>query len=224
MRCEAFEHRLQHLLDERQLPELDALLADHACVCPACREMLDAQAGLFDTVRDWSVADLEVDLVDRVLVRAAPAASQPKRRSWWPLSWRRGAARWISLAVAAALVAVAWQGYQWYGPRIARPAASESVESQSADPSGREDSPEPSQRDAGPSDLPQPRSLAIGPLAREAAEGLGFRIAWGVHYLHRGRAVVADVILGQFPRKAAAEPNGRSSTLLYNATGRSAIV
>ncbi|MEX2187338.1 MAG: hypothetical protein WD875_11105 [Pirellulales bacterium] len=206
MRCEAFEDRLQHLLDERQLPEEDVALADHAAACPTCREVLDTQAGLFDTVRDWSVSNLEVDLVDRVLVRAAAAsASTAPRRSWWPAHWRSSSVRWISIAVAAALLAVAWKGYSSYGPNVALPPTPAAPQPDTIEPGNP----------SGPQDLLPLRSFDFGPLARTAAEDLGSRLALGVHYIHRGQAVVADVILGHFPRKAE-EPNARSSSLLLD--------
>lgn len=206
MRCEAFEDRLQQLLDERQLPEEDAALADHAAACPTCREVLDAQAGLFDTVRDWSVANLEVDLVDRVVVRAA-AAARPKRRSWWPASWRGGSGRWISVVAAAALIVVAWKTYEHYGASVARQPDPAEKSTEPKSPSGL-----PDERLALEA-LPQFGPIEIDRVAEQAAEDLGYSIAWGCHYLHRGRNAVAGVILNQFPRKAA-EPAVRSSSLL----------
>lgn len=205
MRCEAFEDRLQQLLDERQLPEEDAVLADHAAACPTCREVLDAQAGLFDTVRDWSVANLEIDLVDRVVVRASGAA-QPKRRSWWPASWRGGSARWISVVAAAALIVVAWKTYEHYGtPLTQKPALEKPAEHNS--PSRL-----PDERLALEA-LPQFEPFEFDRVTEQAAEDLGYSIAWGCHYLHRGRSAVTGVLLNQFPRKGG-EPAVRSSSLL----------
>lgn len=113
MRCEAFENRLNVLLDRHEPPENDALLSEHAAACAPCRDMLDAQAGLFDTVRDWSVANLEVDLVDRVLAKVRPAPVPPmpspgNRVAGW---FARGSYRWLGLSVAAVIVVsfTAWQ-------------------------------------------------------------------------------------------------------------------
>src|SRR5262245_55177732 len=117
MRCEAFENRLQLLLDERQCPEEDSLLVEHAADCAHCRDVLDTQAGLFDTVRDWSVCNLEIDLVDRVVARATAAdvPAVPASRSWW----RTAAGRWTTIAVAAALMLIAYKGIDLYGPSLA---------------------------------------------------------------------------------------------------------
>ncbi len=214
MRCEAFEDRLQHLLDERQLPEEDVALADHAAACPTCRDVLDTQAGLFDTVRDWSVANLEVDLVDRVLVRAAaPSASQPDRRSWWPASLRGGSARWISIAVAAALLLVAWKGYEWYGTDLTQPQFPTASQPPKIDPPKFNEPQESIDRDP----------IEFGVFARRAAEDLGSSLALGVHYIHRGRAAVTGAFLSHVPRKSD-ESGGRSSSILIKAASGVALL
>lgn len=212
MRCDAFEDRLQHLLDERLCPEDDSLLAEHAADCPHCRDALDAQAGLFDTVRDWSVANLEVDLVDRVVSRVvsratagAPLSCQASSRRWW----QTASGRWTALAVAAALVLVAWKGIDRFAPH-----ATNDLSPSAVDPAHTAQN------------LPEPHQLApdvpleFGPLARKAAEDLGSRLALGVHYLHRGRTAVTDALRGQLSRKADATPGERSSSLLFDAASR----
>ena len=50
MRCDDFQRRWQALLDERQLPEQDEQLCDHAAQCDDCREVLSIQALLFREV------------------------------------------------------------------------------------------------------------------------------------------------------------------------------
>lgn len=213
MRCEAFENRLQLLLDERQCPEEDAALAEHAADCPHCRDVLDTQAGLFDTVRDWSVANLEIDLVDRVVARATAGAPKAPSvvatsRSWW----RTAAGRWTTIAVAAALMLMAYKGIDLYGPSLA------SRLNQSLTPdAGLPESVEPGLRNMPEQELP-PR-IELGPIALQAAEGLGTRLALGVHYIQRGQAAMTDVLRGHFPRKPAATtaPGERTSSLLYSA-------
>lgn len=215
MRCDAFEDRLQHLLDERQCPEDDALLAEHAADCPHCRDVLDAQAGLFDTVRDWSVANLEVDLVDRVVDRVVSRATVgtasvrvAASRSWW----QTASGRWTALAVAAALVLVAWKGIDRFAPRTANDSSPSAVDPGHTAQNVRE----PRQRTPN-------APLEFGPLARKAAEDLGSRLALGVHYLHRGRTAVTDALRGQLSRKPDAAPGERSSSLLFNAASRLTI-
>jgi hypothetical protein len=204
MRCDAFENRLQHLLDERQCPEGDDVLAEHAADCPHCRDVLDAQAGLFDTVRDWSVANLDVDLVSRVVARVstpAPATSAATSRGWW----QAASARWIALAVAGALIVMAWKGYD--GARTAE-RSSRNI----AEPRNESDI------HVAPRQLLPSGPVDFTPYAREAAEGIGSRLALGVHYLHRGRSAVTDVLRGHFSWKAQATPGERSSSLLLNVT------
>jgi predicted anti-sigma-YlaC factor YlaD len=216
MRCEAFENRLQLLLDERQCPEEDTLLVEHAADCPHCRDVLDTQAGLFDTVRDWSVCNLEVDLVDRVVARATAGLPQesvaaPASRSWW----RTAAGRWTTIAVAAALMLMAYKGIDLYGPNLA------SRFNNSLKPDvGLQDGLEsgtPGFQNGPQQEVPQ--RIELGPFALRAAEDLGTRLALGVHYIHRGQAAMTDVIRGHFPRKPAATttPGERTSSLLYSA-------
>ncbi len=211
MQCEAFENRLQVLLDERQCPEEDVLLAEHAADCPHCRDVLDAQAGLFDTVRDWSVANLEIDLVDRVVARATAGSSHeaaPASRSWW----RTAAGRWTAIAVAAALVMVAYKGIDHYGQSLANRFADGEGAKNGSQQQDRSDLHQQSHDlDSGTFDL---SSVAI----KRAAERLGSQVALSVHYLHRGQAAVTDVLRGHFPPKpASATPGERTSSLLYSA-------
>jgi hypothetical protein len=199
MRCDAFEDRLQQLLDERQCPEADDLLSEHAADCPHCRDVLDAQAGLFDTVRDWSVANLEVDLVSRVVSRATAPAVE---RRWWQLA----SARWISLAVAGAILVMAWKGFD--GSRTAESGSPNSAERQDGK-SGK-----PSYTYRAPQQLLPGRPLDLDAITQQAAKDLGLRLALGVHYIHRGRSAVTDALRGQFSRKSEATPGERSSSRL----------
>ena len=59
MHCTNFESRLQFLLDERQRPETDDQLQQHAGQCPACQELLDGQQLLFDAMDAISIPTLE---------------------------------------------------------------------------------------------------------------------------------------------------------------------
>jgi hypothetical protein len=51
MQCHEFEQRLNDLLDERQPPERDQILAAHAVQCPDCRQLLDGQQVLLEGLR-----------------------------------------------------------------------------------------------------------------------------------------------------------------------------
>lgn len=213
MLCEAFENRLQLLLDERQCPEEDALLVEHASDCAHCRDVLDTQAGLFDTVRDWSVCNLEIDLVDRVVARATAGdvPAVPASRSWW----RTAAGRWTAIAVAAAVMLIAFKGIDLYGPSL----ASRFNESLKPDAGLRDGSAPgtPGFQNGPQQEVPQ--RIELGPYALRAVEDLGNRLALGVHYIHRGQAAMTDVLRGHFPRKSAATttPGERTSSLLYSA-------
>jgi hypothetical protein len=213
MQCDAFDNRLQDLLDARACPEEDPVLAEHAADCPHCRDVLDAQAGLFDTVRDWSVANLEVDLVDRVVASTAARAADPSVHSANPRTWWQTASgRWTALAIAAALVLVAYKGIDRLAPHHGNNAAPVAIDPNSFSKT-----------------FPEPRQFApdepleFGLIAREAAEDLGSRLALGVHYIHRGRIAVTNALRGQFSRKASDTPSEHSSSRLVTAAARLAF-
>jgi hypothetical protein len=185
MHCAAFESRLQHLLDERARPEDDDALVDHAAHCPVCREVLEVQAGVFDTVRDWSVSNLDVDLdvnlVERVLdcvavpERVAAAKRPASSRSWIADHRRLFVQMLVAMAATVAICATIWQ---WR--------ASSSAPSQNA-------SPTPDIVSA-PSDGHSQKLAAVGSRTSgspassvsELARGLGHRVARGMVYVQRG--------------------------------------
>lgn len=51
MQCHEFEQRLNDLLDERQSPERDQILAAHAAQCTDCRQLLVGQQVLLEGLR-----------------------------------------------------------------------------------------------------------------------------------------------------------------------------
>ena len=75
MKCDAFEDRLNELLDERRHPESDAPLIEHVRRCAGCRETLAAHEALFDGLESRNLPSPEAALAERVV------AALPERRS-----------------------------------------------------------------------------------------------------------------------------------------------
>lgn len=183
MHCAAFESRLQHLLDERCRPEDDDALIDHAAGCAGCREVLEVQAGVFDTVRDWSVSGLDVDLVERVLdcvaVRQAEEAAASRVATKASVGvFSAGTRRWLVrtlIAVAAGLMLTAtvwqWQIQRSNLERTTPNAANDVVESNR-------------KSDAQKIALIERRGSSAH--VSELARGLGHGVARGIVYVQRG--------------------------------------
>jgi hypothetical protein len=99
MRCDAFDTRLNDLLDRRLRPEYDARLAAHARACPRCRETLEIQQTLMADMAGGAM-ERAPDMARRVVSQIWPV--QTRKRSS-PRDCRR---RW-ALAVIAASLAMA---------------------------------------------------------------------------------------------------------------------
>lgn len=67
MQCERFEARLQDLLDQRQRPECDTQLLEHAEACENCRETLLVQEQLFAGLDLWEAPSLSEAFAARVV-------------------------------------------------------------------------------------------------------------------------------------------------------------
>jgi hypothetical protein len=79
MLCEKFDTRLHEVLDQRERPELDARLRDHALACDDCADKLAAQVSLFDGLRADPAPVPGRDFTDRVL---ASVRSGHKNEAW----------------------------------------------------------------------------------------------------------------------------------------------
>lgn len=98
MHCTNFESRLQFLLDERQRPETDDRLQQHAGQCPACQELLDGQQLLFDAMDAISIPTLESSVYTNIspeLEHLADASPSPTVASIH-------SPRWLATGVATA--------------------------------------------------------------------------------------------------------------------------
>jgi hypothetical protein len=110
MQCHEFEQRLNDLLDERQSPENDPLLAGHAAECSDCRQFLVGQRILFEGLRRGHGVGTRDQFAAKVVASHTiePAAAGLVARRSSPgdkssLAW----IVWLGLATAAAaLVAV----------------------------------------------------------------------------------------------------------------------
>ena len=92
MKCTDFENRLNQLLDDRAVPERDALLLAHADQCGDCRELLFAQESLFRGLAVLQRGTVSPELGQRVLGNLETAPTPvvllplpPRERRWWPL-------------------------------------------------------------------------------------------------------------------------------------------
>jgi hypothetical protein len=90
MYCRAFEARLQVILDERQRPEFDDALQQHAAECKACSDLLRGQQLLLDGIDLTSVPSMEISMSHRFtpeLVGLAdsslPSIDSPSRSRPW---------------------------------------------------------------------------------------------------------------------------------------------
>lgn len=80
MQCEAFEDRLNAVLDERRRPECDAELVAHTAGCPACRQLAKAYQILLDGFYELATPEPPADLAERVMQDRARATERKFRR------------------------------------------------------------------------------------------------------------------------------------------------
>jgi hypothetical protein len=112
--CEAFELRLNEVLDERLDPSADTQLAGHVEACESCRRRLRMSSRLLASFRSQSPGDLKPSLSHQWARRIAdqhaqelqvqPGAAsknQKKRRRVRPSAW------FLLLSTSAAAVAIA---------------------------------------------------------------------------------------------------------------------
>jgi hypothetical protein len=114
MHCSDFHHRLDALLDDRENPAADSLLAAHAANCHMCRGYLDEQTALLAGLSQLKVPSLDSAFAQRVVALAA--AKVHPARAPWPLrriSWALGVALSSAAAMLLAISAV------WYSHRPA---------------------------------------------------------------------------------------------------------
>ena len=97
MKCDAFEERLQDLLDARASLDADPQLAAHARQCPACRETLALYEALDDGLESRSQPEPSPQLVDGVFDRLT-TGPRPTRKLW-PLVVPIGLAAALLIAV-----------------------------------------------------------------------------------------------------------------------------
>jgi hypothetical protein len=102
MLCEKFESCLHEVLDQRERPELDPRLREHALTCDDCAEKLAAQARLFDGLRTAPAPAPSRNFTDRVL---AAAKSRRKATAWGKIV---GSLVAIAAVVLVAVVPVWW--------------------------------------------------------------------------------------------------------------------
>lgn len=102
MLCEKFDARLHEVLDQRERPELDARLRDHALTCGDCAEKLAAQTMLFDCLRISPVPAPRSDFSDRVL---ATVKTRRRNAAWGKIV--------LSLVAIAAVLLVAVVPVWW---------------------------------------------------------------------------------------------------------------
>jgi hypothetical protein len=105
MQCNAFEMRMQRLLDQRLRPEQDDQLRSHADVCAECREMLSGQERLFTALELSEIPPLSDGFTDRVLqsLERRPGSNQFTTRHMS-----------LALAIAATLLIAIVPTISWW--------------------------------------------------------------------------------------------------------------
>jgi len=112
MHCSDFHHRLDALLDDRQDPATDPLVAAHSARCESCCEYLHQQTALLASLSRLKVPALDSAFAQRVVALAAaevrPArAPSPLRRISWAVC--------VALTSAAAMlmaISVVWYAHR----------------------------------------------------------------------------------------------------------------
>jgi hypothetical protein len=102
MLCEMFDARMHEMLDQRERPELDARLRDHALTCDDCAEKLAAQAALLDGLKAMRAPEPGQDFTHAVLAGVRPRETKP---AWGKIVW--------SLVALAAVLLVAVVPLWW---------------------------------------------------------------------------------------------------------------
>lgn len=112
MQCEKFESRLQDLLDQRERPEYDALLLDHAESCENCRETLMLQEQLFSGLDLWETPRMSDGFAQRVVEQHLSEVNQvqlPERGGGsGPIAWKVFAGTVAASLLVGCIVASAW--------------------------------------------------------------------------------------------------------------------
>jgi hypothetical protein len=127
MQCEAFERRLQWLLDRRDRPEADDDLREHASYCEACGRILHVQTRLFQSLEQDNRVQLDTDFASRVV--DTWAVSVPPRRRNLGRTWG------ILAAIAAAVLVTSlpfWPHEREGQVAVAPPPATDSSTSEPA--------------------------------------------------------------------------------------------
>ncbi len=71
MQCEAFDRRLNDLLDRRASPASDPLVRDHVACCQRCRTVLRVQGQLTGVVQRLEMPVVEPEVVSNRIPAAA---------------------------------------------------------------------------------------------------------------------------------------------------------
>lgn len=111
MKCFEFTDRMNSLLDDRQLPQVDGLLRAHASICEGCRETLAAQEILFTGLELFDPPALPPNFVSNVMSAVArPEDVVSKAEVTGHNGWRVGLFAAVVATAAVALIAVslAW--------------------------------------------------------------------------------------------------------------------
>ncbi len=111
MQCEKFEARLQDLLDQRERPEFDAHLLEHAENCENCRETLMLQEQLFAGLDLWETprtsAGFATSVVARHMTEVAPVRVAERTGNSGPVAWKVVAGVIAASLMVACIVASA---------------------------------------------------------------------------------------------------------------------
>jgi hypothetical protein len=183
MRCDAFESRLNELLDRRMRPEYDARLSAHACECPRCAETLAIQQLVIAGITD-PCDDPAPDISRRVARRVWPAPTAD-RRGRRATAIRRG---WIIAALAASVTVAAMPFMRGRNESVTQTALTTT-----APPVIVETSPAPEQPDTS-SSATAPFDESIDPFTG-MARGLGQSVARSMAHVPGVSSAVGPVAL-----------------------------
>jgi hypothetical protein len=78
MQCEAFEERLNAVLDERRRPEWDAELRAHSATCHVCRQLAATYQVLLDGFYELAAPEPPADMALRVLEARKDLRAKPR--------------------------------------------------------------------------------------------------------------------------------------------------
>ena len=131
MRCREFEDRMNDVLDQRLLPERDALLLHHVSECHSCRQLLDSQAALFAGLELLDTPPLPNQFAAIVLeissaIPGAVPSAQPRRKSTW-LAIAAGLASLAAVVLVTVLIDMSSQQPPLAHPSALKPASPNSA-------------------------------------------------------------------------------------------------